>query len=118
MISELYVCMTSGIEGPKVELSEYQTDSVLGLLDMLKDANEPWYASSTIQGIGSLGEGNYYVSLTATTGVRVLVSGYTEVHTEESKIDTYMDTVGLFAFLQPIAAKAIRDWHTNSMGIT
>lgn len=105
----LYVCMTSGIRGPEIELTDEQVQEIINRISQLA---EPWVGSSHFGGPSS----DHYmvhVPYAIPNGVRTNAYGFVSVWKDIGKgADwiNYKDTVGLWGYLAPIGSKAIIQW--------
>ena len=101
----LYVCMTSGVQGPEIELTDEQVAKITQLTNQL---DQPWEGSSHF-GMG-MGPHVYMVSIYPTgAGIRTNAYGFVSKW-EGNDLVNYKDTVGLWGYLAPIGSKAILLW--------
>ena len=101
----LHVCMTSGIRGPEIELTDEQVAKITELIAQL---DQPWVGSAHF-GMG-LGSDVYMVSIYPTgAGLQTNAYGFVSKWEGNDWVN-YKDTVGLWGYLAPIGSQAIIQW--------
>lgn len=110
MSTIIMVCMTSGIEGPRGELTGEQSRSLAELVSRLM---EPW-TGSELASLGGLGADHYLVQYgedPVVFYVRTNASGFVSTWRQgDTDWHNFNDTVGLRSFLSFIAAPIIQKW--------
>lgn len=111
----LHVCITSGIKGPEIELTDEETSKIISLVNEL---DAPWTGSSFF-GMG-LSPDHFLVHITTPTLMVYLdtnMTGYVKLYKAGPDAEynmafeqKYKDTVGLWGYLAPIAHRAYQQW--------
>lgn len=106
-MATFYILMTSGIEGPKCELTDEQSQKIEELVNQLE---QPWVGSTNF-GM-NLGPANYSVSdLDKGWGLRVLPEGFVTVWDPvDNDWHNFVDTVGLWVYLATIGSPTLQKW--------
>lgn len=110
MKTTFYICMTSGVRGPELQLTDEQSQAILKIAEGL---TKPWDGSK-FAGLG-LGEDHFSVFWEEDDGqhhgLRTESSGYVSIW---RKGDTdwidYRDTVGLWTHLAQYVSAAHTQW--------
>lgn len=109
MKSTFYICMTSGIEGPKAELTEEFSKEIS---DLALQLDKSW-ESYRLAGMG-LGIDHYMVywgNDAPIISLSVDGTGYVSMWKNgDTDWQTFKDTVGLWARLAPTGSSAYQKW--------
>lgn len=111
----LYVCMTSGVKGPEIELTDEEVSKINELVSQL---DTPWEGSNFF-GMG-LSSDHFMVNI-ITSDYSIYIDtnmcGYVKFSKLEpnialsySSLEEYKDTVGLWGYLAPIGQRAYLQW--------
>ena len=114
MTTKLYVCMTSGIEGPEAELTEEQSQKIIELVGQL---SQPWVGDAPI-GM-NLSKDHFIVDWdddnSLISAIRTDPSGYVNMWKRgDTDWHDFVDTVGLWSYLSPLGVDAHQKWVKQS----
>lgn len=107
----LYICMTSGVEGPSLALTEDQSRNIISLALQL---NKPWVGTRLL-GLSSLRQDHFLVAWedpnSQIMGLRAETNGYVSMWKHgDTDWHEFQDTVGLWTHLAPYGSTAYQNW--------
>lgn len=110
MKCEFYVCCTSGIQGPTLELTQEQAQKIV---DFAMELSEPW-TSNEFSG-SRLGPDHFMVCWTDTNapilGLSTNITGYVSIWKQgDTDWRKLRDTVGLWTHLAQYGSHAYQTW--------
>lgn len=101
----LYVCMTSGVRGPEIELTDVQVQE---LVSRISELDKPWEGSAHF-GMPSSDHYMVHAPFAIPNGIRTNAFGFVSVWKDNDWVN-YHDTAGVWGYLAPFASKAIILW--------